>query len=67
MDYKITIRSLEQIIDEALSYGARYGEMRLMGTKDYQDYYLKCREIVMSNAKTRLLDDSNRQDSQWPW
>ncbi len=64
-NYKIDMKDLEKIIDEALQYGIRAGEMRAMDSGNYREYLEKCRVFIISNAKTLMLEQYRKEDSKY--
>lgn len=61
-NYKIDLNDLEKIIDEALQYGIRAGEMRAMDSGDFREYLEKCRVFIISNAKTLMLEQYRKDE-----
>lgn len=56
MSNRIEELDLERIIQEALQYGIRAGEMRVMGNGNWREFIDEARRTVMTNAKSILLE-----------
>lgn len=66
-EYRISIRTLEQTIEAAFREGARYGEMRVMGSEGYEKFKQEAILNLISNAKTDLLKDARAFEMRGPF
>lgn len=67
MAHLISDRTLDQIIEEAFEAGKTYGEMRLMGKENYNEFREQSLFVIRSNAKSRLLEDARVERSHNEW